>query len=80
MRNITNSLVKTIRSNGSLFRIFKPNNFRDVRNLYEDEAIMDMTFNSYKILASTCCDKSYQSLPIDMTKDKYIGRYQLGLN
>ena len=29
---------KTIRCNGSIFHIFKPNNFRDVINLYQDKA------------------------------------------
>ena len=31
-------------------------------------------------LTSTCWDKKYQPLTIDMTKDKYTGRYGLGLN
>ena len=29
---------KTIRCNGNIFHIFKPNNFRDVLNLYQDKA------------------------------------------
>ena len=36
---------KTIRCNGNIYHIFKPNNFRDVINLYQDEASMDMTLN-----------------------------------
>ena len=28
---------RTIRANGNIYHIFKPNNFRDVQNLYQDE-------------------------------------------
>ena len=71
---------KTIRCNGNIYHIFKPNNFRDVLNLYQDKALMDMILNEFKILTSTCWNKIYQPLTIDMTKDKYTGRYRLGLN
>ena len=71
---------KTIRCNGNIFHIFKPNNFLDVRNLYQDKASMDMTLNEFKLLTSICWNKNYQPLTIDMTKDKYTGRYRLGLN
>ena len=71
---------KTIRRNGIIFHIFKPNNFRDVINLYQDKSSLDMTLNEFKLLTSTCWKKNYQPLTIDMTKDKYTGRYRLGLN
>ena len=71
---------KTIRCNGNIFHIFKPNNFLVVRNLYQDKASMDMTLAEFKYLTSICWNKSYQPLTIDMTKDKYTGRYRLGLN
>ena len=70
----------TIRCNGNIFHIFKPNNFRDVLNLYQDKSSMDMTLNEFKLLTSTCWNEKYQPLTIDMTKDKYTGRYRLGLN
>ena len=41
---------------------------------------MDMTLNEFKILTSTCWSKKYQPLTFDMTRDKYQGRYRLGLN
>ena len=41
---------------------------------------MDMTLNEFKLLTSTCWNKSFQPLTIDMTKDKYTGRYILGLD
>ena len=41
---------------------------------------MDMTLNEFKLLTSICWNKSYQPLTNDMTKDKYTGRYRLGLN
>ena len=85
----------TIRCIGNIYHIFKPNNFRDVQNLYQDKASMDitlnefklldkasmdMTLNEFKLLTSTCWNKNYQPLTIDMTKDRYQGRYRLGLN
>ena len=71
---------KTIRANGNIYRIFKPNNFSDVRNIYQDKTSMDMTLDEFKYLTSTCWNKNHQPLTIDMTKDRYTGRYRLGLN
>ena len=71
---------KTKRCNGNIFHIFKPNNFRDVINLYQDKSSMDMTLKEVKCLTSTCWNEIYQPLTIDMTKDIYTGRYRLGLN
>ena len=71
---------KTIRCNGNIFHIFKPNNCLDVRNLYQDKASMDMTLNEFKLLTSICWNENYRPLTIDMTKDKYQGRYRLGLH
>ena len=41
---------------------------------------MDMALRVVKYLTSTCWDKKYEPLTIDMTIDKYTGRYQLGFN
>ena len=71
---------KMIRANGNIYHIFKPNNFLDVRKIYQDKASMDMTLNEFEYLTSTCWNQNYQPLTIDMTKDKYTGRYRLGLN
>ena len=71
---------ETIRCNGIIYHIFKPNSFRDVLNLYQDKSSMDMTLNEFKILIFTCWNEKYLPLTIDMTKDKYTGRYRLGLN
>ena len=71
---------RTIRANGNVYHIFKPNNFRDVQNLYPDRSSMDMTLNEFKLLTSTCWNENYQPLTIDMTQEKYTGRYRLGLN
>ena len=71
---------KTIGANGNIYHIFKPNNFLHVRNIYQDKASMDMTLEEFKYLISTCWIKNYQPLTIDMTKDKYTGRYRLRLN
>ena len=71
---------KTIRTDGKIYHIFRPNNFRDIQNLYQDKAFTDVTLDEFKYLTSTCWDKNYQPLTIDMTGDKYTGRYRLGLN
>ena len=48
---------KTIRCNGNIYQIFKPNNFRDVINLYQGKASMDMNLNEFKYLTTTCWNK-----------------------
>ena len=70
---------KTIRANGNIYHIFKPNIFLDVRKIYQDKASMDMTLDEFKYLTSTCWNEKYNPLTIDMTKDKYQGRYRLSL-
>ena len=71
---------QTIRANGKIYHIFKPNNFRDVQSLYQDKASKAMTPNEFKYLTSTCWNKNYQPLTFDMTKNKFTGRCRLGLN
>ena len=39
-----------------------------------------MTLKEFKYLTSTCWNKNYQALTIDMTRRKYTGRYRKGLN
>ena len=70
----------TIRANGKIYHIFKPTNFRDVQNLYQDKASMDMKLNEFILLTSTCWIEKHQPLTIAMTIDEYTGRYRLGLN
>ena len=41
---------------------------------------MDMTLVEFKILTSTCWNEKYQPLTIDMTRDKYTGRYRFRLH
>ena len=62
---------RTIRANGNIYHIFKPNIFRDVQNLYQDKASMGMNLNEFKYLSSTCWNEKYQPLTIDISKDKY---------
>ena len=71
---------RTIRANGNIYHIFKPNNFLDVRKIYQDKASIDMTLDDFKNLTSICWNQNYLQLTIDTTKDKYTGRYRLGLN
>ena len=65
---------KTIRASGNINHIFRPNNFLDVRNIYQDKASMDMTLDDLKYLTSTCWNEHYLFLAIDMTRDAYDGR------
>ena len=44
---------KTIRCNGNIYHIFKPNNFRDVLNIYQAKSSMDKTLNEFKLLTTT---------------------------
>ena len=71
---------RTVRAYGNVYHIFKRNNFRDIQNLYQDKASMDMTLNEFKYLTGTCWKEKYQPLTIDMTKDEYTNRHRLGLN
>ena len=54
---------RTIRANGNIYHIFKPNNFRDVQNLHQDKASLDMKRNEFKLLTSTRWNEKYQALP-----------------
>ena len=49
---------RTIRANCNIYHIFEPNNFRDVQNLYQDKASMDMTLKEFNLLTSTCWNKT----------------------
>ena len=69
-----------MRAKGNIYHIFKPNNFLEVRNFYQEKASMDMTLNEVNFLTSICWNEKYRPLTIDMTKDRYTGRYRLGLN
>ena len=70
---------KTIRANGNISHLLKPSNFLDVRNIYQDKASMHMTLNEFLYLISTSWNEHFMPLTIDKTKDKYKGRYRLGL-
>ena len=71
--------MKTIRANGIVYHIFKPNNFLDVRIIYQDKGSMDVTLNEFKYPTNTCWNESCQPLTIDVTKDAYDGHYRIGL-
>ena len=70
---------RTIGANGNIIHIFKANNNRDVQNLYEDEASMDMKPNEFNLLTCSCWKERYHPLTLDLTT-KYSGRYRLELN
>ena len=70
---------RTIRTNGNIYHIFKPNIFRDIQNLYQGKASKDMTLSEFKYLTSTRWNEKYRPFTIDMSKDMFCGRYRLGL-
>ena len=71
---------RTIRATGIIYHSFNQNKLRDVQNLYQDKVSMNMTLNEFKYLTSTFWIEKYQTLTIYMTKNRYQGRYRLGLN
>ena len=64
---------RTIRANGNIYHIFKPNNFRDVKHLFQHKTSMDMNLNEFNLSNCTCWIEKYQPLTSDMTKDKFTG-------
>ena len=60
----------------TLSKQIKPEMFK---SLYEWKAPIEMTLNEYIWFTVCCRNEKYQSLTIDMTKDKNTGRYRLGL-
>ena len=61
----TNYQKKTVRANGNIYHIFEPKIFRDVQNLYQFKASMDMTLNEFKCSTNICWNQKYQPLTID---------------
>ena len=57
---------RTIRANGTIYHIFKLNNFLNVRKFYQDKASMNMTLNEFKLITSLCWNKNYQPLTIEL--------------
>ena len=56
-----------------MYHLFKPNKFRDVQNLYQVKASVDLTPKEFILLTFTCWNEKYQPLNVDMTKDIYTG-------
>ena len=40
---------KTVWANGNIYLLFKPINFRDVQNLYQDKASMNITLSEFQL-------------------------------
>ena len=51
-----------------MYHMFRPNKFRDVQNLYQDEESMCLNFSEFKLLTSTCWNERYQPPTIDKTE------------
>ena len=59
---------RTIRAYGNIYHIFKANNFRDVQNLFQDKACMDLTLNEFKNLTRICWKEKHQPLTNDQRR------------
>ena len=67
---------RTIRANGIRYHMFRPNNFRDVQNLYRDKASNDMTVFDFRIYIYIyiyiyicgCWNEKSQALTFDIPK------------
>ena len=70
---------RTVRANTNIYHILNSNNFRDVQNLYQDKASMDMTHKDFNLSTSLLWDGKYQPLTNGLTNDKFTGCYRLGL-
>ena len=53
---------------------------KDVQNIYQDLASADMQIKEFKTLCQIAWSEDYGYLFIDLTKDKYFGKYRVGLN
>ena len=71
---------QTIRAKRFIYHLFKRKTFRDVKNLYQDKASMDMSLQVFKNLLAFCLEQKNQPPTIGITKDKHTGRYHLILN
>ena len=56
----------TMRANGNIHHTFTPKKHKDLQNLYRVKASMDMAFNDFKYLTTSCWDKKFQLCTIDI--------------
>ena len=63
-----------------MFFIYSNQIILDVQNLFQDKASMDMIIDEFKLLCNICWQTKFQPLTIDMSKDKEVGKYKLGLD
>ena len=66
-------LKRNMGADGNIYHNFKPNNFRDLLNIYQDKSSIDTTLKEFKLLTSIFWNEKYQQLSFDMTQDKHTG-------
>ena len=64
-------LKRTIRAKGNICHIFEPNNLKDVQNLFQRQASIDLTLQQFKLLSSICWNQKHQPLTTDMNKKNH---------
>ena len=52
---------------------------KDVENIFHDLVSADMKIKEFKTLCQTAWSKPFGYLMIDLTKDKFLGKYRVGL-
>ena len=70
---------RTVRANGGMYHIFKPNSYRDKQHHFQYKISMYMSLQEFKNQLAIGWEQKYQPFIFDMTKDNYTGSYRLGL-
>ena len=70
---------KTIRNNSNFLILFKLP-MKDVENIYQDLVSADMIIKEFKTLCQLAWSKPFGYLIIDLTKDRFLGKYRVGVD
>ena len=70
---------KTIRNNSNFLILFKLP-MKDVENIYQDLVSADMVIKEFKTLCQLAWSKPFGYLIIDLTKDRFLGKYRVGVD
>ena len=70
----------TIRENSSIIHHFITNNYCNVECLHRQLASTDMVIKEFKKFCSDVWNKNYNFIAIDLTKNKFNGKYRKNLD
>jgi len=69
---------QTIRENANFICLF-PQDGKSINQIYQDHCAIGMKLNEFKELCAQAWSKKYGFITIDLTKDKYNGKYKFNL-